>query len=335
MSHCYHPLKAIDFGIADPDTGKHSIKVLKGEYSADEVCSVPGAKFIPLPCGRCIGCRLKYSRDWADRCMLESLQYKNNIFLTLTYDDNHIPECQEGSPIHPLKKRDLQLFIKRLRKEFPNDRIRYFACGEYGSNSMRPHYHLLVFNIPLGDLVFHHRDINNGNLYYTSPTIDRCWYPESDSNLPPDKRSINGFHLISDVTWDTCAYTARYIMKKQKGKNADIYEKYNFPPEFTIMSRKPGIAADFYNEHNDIVINPYYLPTKDGHKTIRSNRYFDKLFDIEYPNDLEFIKEERIRIAKANEDMKANLTSLSYRERLIAEEENKIASTKILKRKEL
>lgn len=335
MSYCYHPLKAIDFGVADLETGKHSIKVVKGEYSADEVCKFPGAKFIPLPCGRCIGCRLKYSRDWADRCMLESTYYKNNIFLTLTYDDSHLPECLEGSPVHPLSKRDIQLFIKRLRKEFPDEHIRYFACGEYGSKSMRPHYHLLLFNINLTDLEFHHRDIKSNNLYYVSDTISRCWYPECERDLPSSKRSTNGFHLISDVTWETCAYTARYIMKKQKGRNSSIYDDYNFPPEFTLMSRKPGIGNNFYQDHNDIVVKPFYLPTKSGHREIKSNRYFDKLFDIDYPNDLEFIKEDRLKIAQKNEALKSNVTSLSYSERLAAEEANKIASTKILKRKEV
>ena len=100
---CYHPLKAIDYGIADPSTGKHSIRILKGIYDPSETpVGYPDVKYIPIPCGRCIGCRLKYSRDWADRCMLEAQYHEHNVFLTLTYDDSHLPECQEGSPVHPL-----------------------------------------------------------------------------------------------------------------------------------------------------------------------------------------------------------------------------------------
>ena len=331
---CYHPLVGVRSLTPNPDTGKFPVRIFKTEYKP-ELKQEYGDNYILIPCGRCIGCRLKYSREWADRCMLEASYYKHNWFLTLTYDDNHLPECHNGSPVHPLVKRDLQLFIKRLRKEFPNDHIRYFACGEYGSKSMRPHYHVLLFNCPLQDLTIHKRDFNNGFIYYISDTISRCWYPESDNELPRESRSSLGFHLLTELTWDTCAYTARYVMKKQKGKNSSVYEEYNYPPEFTLMSRKPGIGRQFYEDHNDIVIKDYYIPTRNGAKLVKSNRYFDRCFDIDYPNDLEFIKEDRLRIAEKNEFLKSNVTSLSYQERLLSEEKNKEAVTKILKRKEL
>lgn len=348
---CYHPLKALDLGI-NPDTGKHIIKVLKGEYNKQESL-VEGTNIIPIPCGKCIGCRLDYSRQWADRCLAEAQYHDKNIFLTLTYNDKWLPypfevNCDSetayevsklipgfdveksdlNSAIHPLVKRHLQLFIKRLRKHFPEQRIRYFACGEYGPKNMRPHYHLILFGLDLPDLVVRSKDPKNGFLYYESDTIKKLW---SD----PKTGDSYGYHLISDVTWNTCAYVARYIVKKQKGNNSVIYEKLNFPPEFTIMSRKPGIGKQFFDEHPDIVIRDFYIPTSEGAKKLRSNRYYDKLFDIDYHDDLEYIKEERVKSSLQRDMLKDERTSLSYIERLASEELTKEAQTKILKRKEL
>lgn len=332
---CYHPMRAIKTfnpeHLFNQDVPEFTYRVLKGSYDPDEECKVPNSKYIPLPCGRCIGCRLDYSRTWADRCMLEASYHTDNIFLTLTYNDECLPKPLEGSKIHPLVKRDVQLFIKRLRR-VTGQKIRYFAAGEY-SPAMRPHYHLIIFGLRLEDLKIHHKDMQNGFTYYVSPTIDHCWYPEEDDKKMAADRRISGFHIISNVSWDTCAYTARYVMKKQKGKGSEIYEKYNFPPEFTLMSRRPGIANQFYVDHNDIVVKDFYMPTSKGFKKIKSNKYFDKLFDVDYPSDLEFIKEDRQRIAEANAKMKNNLTSLSYQEQLLSDEINKEAAIKVLKRK--
>ena len=157
---CYHPLRAIKTNFPEPiidENGKvHKSRIffLKGEYNPEKLPVLDSnSEYISIPCGKCIGCRLDYSRTWADRCMLESQYHKNNWFLTLTYDNDHLPEQRPGSPVHSLQKRDMQLFMKRLRKRFPNDKIRFFGCGEYGSKSCRPHYHLLLFGVPFEDLV--------------------------------------------------------------------------------------------------------------------------------------------------------------------------------------
>lgn len=314
---CYSPLKAVDFGI-NPETGKHIIKVVKSSYNLNQSVA-EGVKIIPIPCGNCIGCRLDYSRTWADRCMCEAQEHDNNIFLTLTYDDKHLPECLTSSVIHPLQKKDIQRFMKRLRKRFPEQKIRYFAAGEY-SPSMRPHYHLLIFGLKLPDLKLHHKSIDGKYLYYISDIMSDLWQ--------------YGFHIITDLTWETCAYTARYVMKKQKGNNSSVYDKYNYTPEFTLMSRKPGIGYNYFKEHSDIVKRDYYLGTDKGSRKIKSNRYFDKLFDLDYPGELELIKEQRQEIAVLNNRLKCNLTSLSYKDMLHSEEINKAAQIKALKRKE-
>lgn len=315
---CYHPMKALDFGVNE-STGKRMIKVISGEYN-EQRSVVDGVKIISIPCGKCIGCRLEYSRVWADRCMLEAKYHKDNIFLTLTYEDRFLPECLEGSQVHPLRKRDLQLFIKRLRSYFSEQKIRYYACGEY-SPKMRPHYHLIIFGLRLEDLKLHHRDPKTNYLYYVSESISKLW--------------TYGFHIITDVTWETCAYTARYVMKKQVGINSSIYDDLNYPPEFTLMSRKPGIAYDFFKDNPSIVVRDFYLSTNTGSKRIRSNRYFDKLFDIEYHDDMDYIKDSRQDNVAMNEYLKSELTSLDYISRKHSEELVKAAQIKALKRKEL
>lgn len=321
---CYHPLKAIDFGINE-ETGKHIIKVLKGKFDPDEVPPVEGAAYIPLPCGRCIGCRLSYSRVWADRCMAEASLYENNIFLTLTYNDDNLPapnRLSDGSlsPVNPLVKRDLQLFIKRLRKVLPDQRIRYFACGEY-SPKLRPHYHLIIFNCKLDDLELLYKNDSQFK-YYTSKTISGCWK--------------YGFHNIASSISASMPITISNNMKKQKGENSSIYDKFNYPPEFTIMSRKPGIGKEYFEQHAiDIYYDGAFLSTEDGSMRIYPNKYYDYLFDLEYPELKVVLDDDKKSIIENNNRLRSNLTSLTYSEMLESVEENVKARTKILKRKEM
>ena len=105
--------------------------------------SVDRAKYpdgLDVPCGKCMACRMTRRKEWSLR-MLHELKYHNDAsFVTLTYDDNHVPDCQS------LVKADLQKFFKRLRKLIAPRKIRYFACGEYGRRTGRPHYHAILYN---------------------------------------------------------------------------------------------------------------------------------------------------------------------------------------------
>ena len=97
---------------------------------------------LQVACGKCPACRVRRSSDWTLRLSHEySLHEHKGIFLTLTYDDKHIPTFQS------VIKKDLQDFIKRLRKKIYPRKIKYFACGEYGSKNNRPHYHLILFGV--------------------------------------------------------------------------------------------------------------------------------------------------------------------------------------------
>ena len=88
----------------------------------------PTAGDVPfqVPCGKCIGCRLEHSRSWAVRCVHEAYMYENNCFVTLTYDDEHLPLTGDG--LATLQRNDLTLFLKRLRKRYSH-KIRYFGRG--------------------------------------------------------------------------------------------------------------------------------------------------------------------------------------------------------------
>ena len=188
---CYHPLRGIVLGTKE--NGKKNIKIIKDSdfsFYSDDV------EYIEIPCGHCIGCRLKYSRIWADRCMAESQYHDSNLFLTLTYDDEHLPDrrkLDDGSlsPIHSLNKRDLQLFIKRLRSLFPEQKIRYFACGEYGDTYGRPHYHAIVFGLQGTD----------------EKIVQDCWQ--------------RGFVMLGGVSQKSIGYVTGYVLKKYgKGKRS-------------------------------------------------------------------------------------------------------------------
>lgn len=317
---CYKPLKAFVLG-NNPETGKKIIRVVNKDFDGKEL-SGAGMPQIGIPCGKCIGCRLDYSRTWADRMLAEASLYESNYFLTLTYDNEHLPDRKENSPIHSLNKRDAQLFMKRLRKALPDQKIRFFCAGEYGPQTMRPHFHLILFNCKLDDLKFL-KENDMKQPYFVSDTISKVWK--------------YGFHIIANVNWETCAYVARYVVKKQKGHGAEIYDKYNFEPEFSTMSRKPGIGHDYLVDHMEelYAYGSINLPTQNGAKSIRPNKYYDSIFDIEYPDIMEEIKEYRQNAAIEYNKLRSRLTDLQYKDLLRSGEINKEATVKSLKRKEL
>lgn len=163
------------------------------------------------PCGKCAGCARSYRQTWITRAVLESYCYeeKRNFFVTLTYSDEYAPA--DGQ----LSKRDFQLFIKRLRKQC--GQFRYFGCGEYGKRSFRPHYHAILFGFA-----------------GTTEDIQRCWG--------------KGFVYVGNVTPASCAYVAKYISKKFDISWREKLESTGRTPEFSLMSRKPGIGFPFVRE---------------------------------------------------------------------------------------
>lgn len=281
---CYHPLKGWPIGTTAKGKTKYKItpyavnhveRTTSGSYESVDVDFLTSRgvaairDFVEIPCGQCIGCRLDRSRAWADRCLLEASQYPNNCFLTLTYDDEHLPTREYVDPntgeictSFPLRKRDLQLFFKRLRKKYGSG-IRFFACGEYGDQTFRPHYHAIVFNHDFEDKkLFKASDL--GHLYYNSDSLDTLW--------------PFGYAITASVSWETCAYVARYVTKKLTGPLAQFYADHGLEPEFSDMSRRPGISRAWYDDHQDI-LSDIHISTPDGGKKIRPPKYWRRIHE--------------------------------------------------------
>lgn len=221
----------------------------------------PGRRTVQVACGRCVGCRTDYSKGWAARCMHEASLHSENCFLTLTYNDCHLP------PDGGLKKGHFQDFIKRLRRSLGRKKISYFHCGEYGADLGRPHYHALIFGHDFPDKRFHTR--RNGHTVWISKTLDDLW--------------THGFCEIGTVTYQSAGYIARYTLKKITGQEAPgWYQKLDVntgeftpvPAEYLTMSRRPAIAKRWMeNFHSDVF--PCDFMVVDG-KRVKPPRYYDK-----------------------------------------------------------
>lgn len=187
--------------------------------------------YIYVPCGKCFACQMNKARDWSYRIMNESKLYEENVFITLTYNEENLPRVSETQGT--LVKRDLQNFMKRLRKAIAPRKIRFFACGEYGEKYVRPHYHLIIFNL------------GQSTLLQQPALLERCW--------------PFGFVSVGSVTFGSASYVARYTTKLLTGDKKKLYKEYNIEPEFALMSRKPGIGVPFLSKVADFAKNHKFL----------------------------------------------------------------------------
>lgn len=277
-------------------------------------------KVMEIPCGHCIGCRLDYSREWANRCTLEAKKHKNNYFITLTYDEEHLPEG--GTLI----KKDLQDFIKRLRAtweyKYNEKEIKFYACGEYGGKTERPHYHVILFNMPIKTENLQPYKINEQHeMLYKCRELDKIWG--------------KGFVTVGGVSWNSCAYVARYMTKKHKGPGAEkYYKEKGIIPEFCTMSRRPGIGRAYYEENKEEIYwnDEITIPTKSGVTKVKPSKYYDKLYDQEQPEIMESIKKDRENAIKKIEQVKMSKTTIDKKQQLRVEEEEKQMKSKTLLR---
>ena len=194
-------------------------------------------------------CRSSAASDVYNRQIIELQDNSKAIFLTLTYNNAHLPMTDEG--YSTLCKRDVQLFFKRLRRHFVGVRIRYYLAGEYGTRTLRPHYHAIVYGIGLSDFSdLEYRGCNERkDPFYSSRVMSHIW--------------SNGFILMSDVTWKTCAYVARYVLKKQ-GKSSDFHVSRGSVPEFNLSSRCPGIGLLHSRDYVLSGNNMFDIDGRDG-----------------------------------------------------------------------
>lgn len=333
---CFHPLKAYKVGV-NPLTGKDKlwIRPYDEKHNLD---------YVEIPCGKCIGCRLEYSRQWANRMMLE-LEYHNDAyFITLTYDNDYIPRSpvldnSTGEYLYDsfsLRKRDIQTFFKHLRKHFPDCKIRYYAAGEYGSTTIRPHYHAIVYGLVLDDLTEYKRS-PQGDVLYNSKAVSDCW--SNFVGFRSDGTAIYdpiGYVVIGKVTWETCAYVARYVTKKMSGPLGDWFVSQNMEVPFSLMSRKPGLGAQWYYDNPDCMDFEYInLMTEKKGLKFRPPKYFEKLYEIDYPDRASERSDQRRLFAESAKAMILKSTGKSYLEYLSDKEANLKARLKVLDRSEI
>lgn len=294
---CYHPITAYK-SLKSKTVNDKSVILFQKKHKLDaEKLAV--LKEIKLPCGKCIGCRISRSQAWALRCLHEASLYEYNCFITLTFNNENLNEYQE------LEKADFQNFMKRLRSMFKGLSavggkypIRYFHCGEYGNNLMRPHHHACLFNFDFLDKQLW--KVRDGVRLYRSPSLEKLW--------------PYGFSTVGEVTYQSAAYVARYCMKKIDGLKSALHyvnqfkvdketgEMLKIQPEYITMSRRPGIGRRWYEKFKTDLYPKDFVTVNGSKKKVP--QYYDKIYDIEYPEEMQKIK--KIRVAKQNENVDNN-----------------------------
>ncbi|QCQ84872.1 replication initiator protein [Blackfly microvirus SF02] len=273
---CDYPITAYRSREFNPETKRYGmtfnpLKALNSTHS------------IRVPCGKCTGCRLERSRQWAVRSMHEASLHERNCFITLTYSDEHLPVD------YSVHERDWQLFMKRLRKQAFPQLIRFLACGEYGEKFLRPHYHALIFGFDPDDKI----------LFETSPRGDKLYLSKMLQASWPF-----GLVTVGSLTYQSASYTARYAMKKISGPQADTHYLRQHPlhgficrvrPEFLLMSRRPGLGQGWFEKygqetftHDSVII--------DGREAQPPRFYFQQLTE----EDQQRITRHRTIAASAN-----------------------------------
>lgn len=248
---CYAPLRGY--------------RAREGRIVFNRNASVTGA-VVAVACGQCIGCRVDRSREWALRCLHESKLYDENCFVTLTYSEDKLPLNRS------LDKSAFPAFMKRLRARVSPRLVRFYACGEYGGVTERPHYHACLFNYNFPDRKPWKKG-SSGEMQYKSALLDELWGA--------------GLCSVGTLTYESAAYCARYILQKMTGEEALKYEATRVDvetgeilgprvPPFNLMSRRPGIGYKWLEQFLGDAY-PSDFCVLDG-KPVPNPKYYDKLF---------------------------------------------------------
>lgn len=271
---CLHPLVAMRkldgsikvFGKFVPqDAISYTLNYATGEVE----------NILKIPCGKCINCKMAYAKTWSVRSLLEAKMHDENWFITLTYDDYFVPWNGDVQTLEPV---DFTLFMKRLRKHF-GEGVRFYMCGEYGGKTLRPHYHMLAFNLSLLDLKFYSKS-PMGDWYYTSDVLNKIWG--------------KGQVIVGELAEQSASYTARYVQKKAY-KNFN-FEQQGMKNEFTRMSRNPGIGGMYLDEYLDKIYDEDKIYMPNG-QVVTPPRYFDKIAE-QKGVDIEWIRAKRRQVAE-------------------------------------
>lgn len=253
------------------DNCNNDYKLLKTLY---------GLELMKVPCRKCPSCKSNWCREWAVRAYHESLLYDSNLFITLTYNEINLPDIYGWSNRHRRPIDDFQGFMKRFRINLLRqlgEKIRFFSVFEYGSNFSRPHHHAIIFNCTLPDMTFW--KLNGKYPIYRSPLLEKSW--------------TYGYSTVQNVDFNVCAYVARYCMKK-----IDVNEEWydGRDCEFNLMSRRPGLAHDWFQRYWSDVYNQDFVQLKEY--ATRPPKYYDRLFDSLNHERMEEIKNDRRQFAR-------------------------------------
>lgn len=255
---CFHPIRA--FRTVDGE-------VVFSDFGRDTVSQ------LDLPCGRCTGCRLELRRQKAMRMMHEAKCHAESSFITLTYDDEHLP------PSGSLVPKDMQDFLKRLRRAVEPVRIRFAGCGEYGEALRRPHYHLAIFGFAfLKDRYLFAEATGRGkHEVFRSPLLESVW--------------PLGHSSVSDLTPASASYIAGYVHKKMVGELAAAHYG-GLHPEFWRASNRPGLGAEWVRKYGKTDVWPHDRVIYKG-RPVRPPRYYDQLLERHDPDRFEEVQQAR------------------------------------------
>lgn len=313
---CYHPL---------------AVRYIDGKFAGFVGPYTPAlhsdtyGEYVRVPCGHCVGCRIDRAKRWSDRMLLEfdtvrDYGKRKALFLTLTYDPEHLPlvTCTDKQVRGNLRQKDMQDFLKRIRKKFSDRKLRYFYSGEYGDQTFRPHYHMIMYGCTLDDFpdaeVYSYDSKMQSSLYVSS-ILDSIWK--------------NGSVKFAPATYGTFSYVGKYVLKKQWGDNALFYRGRT--PPFCRMSLKPALGSDFFGP--DISYTKVCVPDPDGDKKIHEIELprvvLDKLRASD-PDLYDNIMAVRRAIAQSHSEMREQQSDLDFFSQLRLDEQrlkDKIKST--------
>lgn len=279
--------------VYNPDSNQVETITRKREF--DHSKSDRDYKIAEVPCGRCPNCIKKRVSAWQFRLEQEQKHSITASFITLTYSDDHLPFTEENIPHATLEKSDLQKFLKRLRKECIKSSIqpvplKYYACGEYGTTTQRPHYHLILFNVPHPMLRY-------------SGIIERIWgkgHIQIDPCTPASIGYVTGYVMKKNMENQYIHFKKIYnpITKRNETHLTRTWKNENDKrnPEFATMSKHLGehylttSTIKYHHAHNN-----NYIVSKGGIKVTLPNYYKEKIFNESQKQILKNKTEEYIQ----------------------------------------
>lgn len=306
----------------------------------NSIFNTNGHKYMKVRCKKCWACQLQYSAEWATKITLEceEAKYSNpvwngkeyiqpaNYFITLTYDDDHLPKAdelinEETGEVYErnknwkypgiLKREDIQTFLNSIRKHFErkpyyHTGIKVYYAGEYGEKTHRPHFHMILMNVPLDISQFYGTHIDeNYKAHWKSKEVEKIW----------NKGMID----IAEVEWSCAAYVARYTMKKIGSGTKESYYEQGKTPEFVGMSRRPGIGMRYYERNkekiyeNDEIIQ---RTVKGNIGSVKPPKAWDNKFKEEFPKEWEMIKKSRQKALSRSQRLNKQMTDYTDYEML-------------------